>query len=316
MTTFGDTPGTPVFAGPHYLVAPDGTHCYPILNATRLVVPDGARVVAGMKVDSYRSPNCMWLVAPGPVESVTFAGIDGRESAGHTLIDADAASAKFPAHLTDAEWRERGFGNEDDPDGYMATRIYRHDWRVIPGAPTTHLTSGLTEIPGTVDEHPDRPWTADQPMSLVYSRNYHHLFPGRMHGFREAVLEALTAEYGQKTGYLNSTGALYDWNGSHGKQIEVTLRLDYDTPQWATQEKRTRGGRKSRVTEKVKRTRDVVVNVNLGKGTYIEAASKAEAVEKFDRAVTAWVEWVRSHRMTVCSHCDGHGAVSTSGAQP
>ena len=245
-----------------------------------------------------------------------FAGIDGRECVGHTLIDADAASAKFPAYLTDAEWVERGFGNEDDPEGYMATRIYRAEWKVIPGAPTVHPTAGLTEIPGSVDEHPDRPWVADQPMSLVYSRNYHHLFPGRMSGVREAVLAALNAEYGQKTGYLNSTGAVYDWDGSHGKQIDVTLRLDYDTPQWAMKEKRTQSGRRSRATEKVRVTRDVVVSVPLGKGTYVQAASKAEAVEKFDAAVTAWVEWVKSHQMTVCSHCDGHGAIPTSGAMP
>ena len=34
--------------------------------------------------------------------AAAFAGIDGRECVGHTLIDADAASAKFPAYLTDA----------------------------------------------------------------------------------------------------------------------------------------------------------------------------------------------------------------------
>lgn len=314
------TTDIPVFAGPHYLRHED-TYCYPLSgwHAKRVVLTDGWRLEPGEREASYRDPSCQWLVTTGPVTELQLKTPDRKELTGYRIKDPAAVSDRFPEFLNPTEWKAKGFDDDYDErdDSYLASRLYRPQYEAIPGPTDTVTTGGLTEMPGTPDTHPHRAWVADQPYNLIYSLAYRHLFPGHMTGLRQSVINALTARFGTSSGY--GAPGVYLPGSSEPNTIRVTFRLDYESPQWRHVErtKYTRAGRKNGTTiEKVRKYLDLPINLSISPNTVVYGTTKADAAAKFDEAVTAWVEWVASHQMTVCSHCDGNGAIVDKSGAP
>ena len=322
MTDYG------IFAGPYYLVADDGTHCYPIDR--RMVcgwthgsdhwnqvfpTPGGFRTVEAKIGGGYSDPTTVWLIGPRPLGEVTVNSVPEQVTDGWALKDPAAASEKFPATLTTDEWKARNLGDSDTEDGFMAQRIYQRHTRAVEKPPRVYPTSVLSPLAGSPDPAPGRAWHADQPMSLIYSRNYHHLFPGYLTGLRDAVISALETEFGQRRGG-SSDGGVYD-RGTTGQYrgIEVAIHVPYETPRWRTEQKVSRSsGRRLKATDRVPVLQRVAMNIEPG--DKVLGATKADAVARLNSLVSEWVEWVRSYRVVACDHCSGTGTVEVQNQRP
>jgi len=304
-----------IFAGPHFLVAPDGTHCYPLAQVRwvrEIVTPDGFRQVASKLGSGYSDPTVVWLIGPRALDAVEQAPAPVKRCSGYVLKDSAAASEKFPATLTPGQWSELDYDDEDSgPDAYMASRLYEAVMEDVPVAPIFHSTSVLTRLDGSPDPAPSRRWVADQPLSLVYSPAYHHLFPGRMPGFKDALLDALIEEFGKAVELFADSG-VKEWT-IHDKQgISVYLQIPYETPRWTTKEVPGRGRRKA--TVKVQQMKKVELFIRPGE--YVSGPSKAEAAETFERSIREWIEWAKSYRLVACDHCSGVGTVEVQDERP
>lgn len=290
------------FAGAYYLVGPDGAHYWPFKQTRALTIQDGWQTFEDTLNGSYGYVT--WVRTPGHVTEFQAARPPLRETSGWTLKTADAASEKFPAALTAGEWEARGWDDEDtSEDAYMANRLYRRNVQEIPQDPEVIPTAGLSPLDGTPDPHNGRPWIADQPSCWLYTRNYWHLLPGQASGFRAHLLGALRAEFGSAVTHYE-----------HRDEMFVTLRLSYDEPQWRTVAQFGRSGRELKKRKTVESTVDVKVPITAP--DIIRGQDKATAYARFDTLAAEWVQHVRSHEMTVCSHCRGAGASHASDPVP
>lgn len=120
-----------LFAGDRYLVADDGTHCYPILRRGgkgpfyNVVLEDGQRLVDAMSSDHSRP--YQWLISPTAVTAVQTQSPDGRENERWALRDINALSAACPAELP-----ADTFDGAHDPRQDMYVRMgLRHDTFVV-----------------------------------------------------------------------------------------------------------------------------------------------------------------------------------------
>ena len=274
-----------------------------------MVVPDGWRTVES-NLGGY-DDKTTWLIGPGPLAQVEIRQSPERVTDGWILKDPDAASEKFPAELTTQEWTARGLDDEDTDDGFMAQRIYTRRRREVPRQPT----DTLTPLTGNPDPVPGRGWVADQPASLIYSWNYHHLFPGYMTGLHAAVVAALEAEVGKRHPlYYTTTGVRDRGTTGQYRGIEVTIDVPYETPRWREQRRVGRSGRKLKAIDRVPVTQKVTLNIIPG--DTVTGATKTKAAARFDQIVAEWVEWVRSYQVVACDHCDGTGTVTNQSQRP
>jgi hypothetical protein len=292
------------FAGEHYLVEADADgkvwYYYPLkqADAAKVVLADGW-TTHGSETAGRSWGKLTWIRTAEPVGEFEFRTPPTRTLVGYKLKNPGAQSEQFPAYLTVAEWVARGFDDDGD-EAFMASRMYGKEWEETDSPPATLSTSALTPLAGAPDPNAGRSWTAHQPGSLIFSRNYWHLLPGEASGFRMFLLERLRAEFGGAVTYHE-----------YRNEMTVELWLRYDTPRWRTQPIYTPGGRKTGKTRQVEVFHNIKIPVTAG--DVVTGSDKAAAYARFTELADGWVEYIRSHQMTVCSHCGGDGAVEVKG---
>lgn len=297
------------FAGPHYLRADDGTCFYPIADTSarhRIIAGDGWKLIdqrLGQWSLALGTNDVLWVATPGPVDKIELTVRSSRTHTGWELSVEGAASEKFPQALTIQEWEQRGWDDEDtSQDAFMARRLYQRVHTETAQPNEVLDTTDLTCLDGAPDPDPESPWIADQPGALVYSAGYHHLMRGVAPGLHAHIAEALKA-----AGY-----SVYEWQ--HDGNVEVTLSLPFESPRWFDRPRRGRSGRPLKATDRIQKTNDI--KLRFKPVDLVAGPNKATAYAAFDRIAQEWVDWVASHRMTVCDHCGGAGAVHQSATRP
>lgn len=195
------------------------------------------------------------------------------------LIDPFPPTEEYPATLTIEEHRGRyDFGDGDPKVGVLYEGVYEDvptrreviDTRfiVLDGSPSP--VDGLT-------------WEAQLPFALRYATQYRHLFPGRLTGFRAALIERLEKIPGVSA---------YDQS-----KFSVYVKVRYEKPVPG----KNLAGKRIQVKE-------VTRTVPISPPRTVEGNNRADAKAEWDHLMTRYVEevmyWTEAR---ICSHCGGEG---------
>ncbi|MCP9964093.1 hypothetical protein LUX57_01845 [Actinomadura madurae] len=173
------------------------------------IVPDAD----GQPMTALQAPG--WWATDHEATTITARKPVPSKTIGYRLRDPSAASERFPAALTAAEWSNR----EDDEnllwDLYTAVTEPQPDEVITIEGPWLRLD-------GTPPPEDDgRTWVPRLPDALRNRPEYHHLFPGYMPGFREHIKRLAERHHYKQFVFL-------DHRGQRG--ISVTLQVPFDQP--------------------------------------------------------------------------------------
>jgi len=252
-----------------------------------------------------------WYHAPGQPQNLTATQPGPATKTGYRLNDDDAASIKFPAHLTPAEWIERDF--DDD----TATALYSAVWEDGEPVSVVFPVADMIVV-GDGEPVPDDglQWVPNIRDELRHHPAVWHLFPGHLTGFRQAVLEAIKAPPAMavRPEHSGLRGPHACIDRDHPAVIEVSTYAAYEPRQTRFERAIGRNG------AKLKRGRDVVEATRLA--IRVPVADRIEGVTRA-AAVTAWnTELARildavteALSPAPCWHCKGTGVVSQTKAE-
>lgn len=295
-----------IFAGDKYLVDVNGNYFYPLLFGTKfqnstplkVVLAEGQKVIGGA--------NCWWLVTPGPVEHIhvlhRFRG---------ARIGWKLNSAVAPAELELPETLPTEAFSGVSPHRQFYSKSYEEDTITILNPATGHLS----QMPGAPDTEPDIHWEADQPLSIMYGNNFHHLIPGRSYGLHERMLRRLTATFG--AGKRNAPGVHAYQPTSRQSTIDVTFDLVHSVPNWASDTRLSLSDPKPDPEASSHATTRSRVLIQVSPWSFVDAGSKAAAIVEMDRQIDEWIEYLRGYqRVRPCHQCSGVGSIPESDSEP
>ena len=262
------------FAGECYLVAEDGTHCYPVKTsfnrANKLSLEDGWKL---REVNHSYSDKTIWVIAPGPVTAVHEKIPGARRLEKYALTDPELESTKMPLELPVGAWEgeENDWGETTDP----RFSFYEKVWSQEPDSLVAHSTADLKKLSGGVDTRTDVEWACDQPGALVYSANYRHLLPGRIPNAAQYVVAALKEEFGEYDFWRDKSGVNTTTHPKPGEpKHKVELYVSYSPPVSETRSKIGSRGQKLKSTYRQEVFKRVEIPVKIG-FTDLVATSKA-----------------------------------------
>jgi hypothetical protein len=271
----------------------------PHIAGQAAVIADGAPMIQTQATG--------WWAIDREVESIEIATPGHPRILGWQLRDQGAASLLYPPTLSVEEFEKRDSERNDDFLRSLYERITE------PGAPSVTVIEGpWTRLDGIPDYHRDYTWHADLPTELRTHPEYRHLFPGRLYGFREALIERVKLIPGvqyaldRKTSNgLNSSG----W-------VDITVSVPFDPPQFIHEPARNQDGKVSRSRP----GRDVQQHHHWRLSVYalhtIEGTTKEEAVQRWVAEMVHVVSQVEeATKSPACPHCDGSGIVRPERAE-
>lgn len=236
---------------------------------------DAVRSVRADGVEWTRGERVGWWAAPDQAGKVTVETVGRPPVVSYRLrddYDLNGVSVDLPQTLTPDEYAERA-GDYDDRTAVQ--RIYAEAYETVRGDAPIHVDtidlSDCVRLDGA--PRPKLPdgadWVADLPATLREHREYLHLFPGHLDGFRKAVTERI--------------------NGLPGVKA-------YDHSDWTVFVQRDR-------------TRELVKEGLVPRPPRrISGHDLAEAIAEWERLMSTYVDAVeRAASGRVCPHCDGTG---------
>lgn len=277
-------------------------HFWLIKSSERVVTweVDGQELEPIESRNGYPGP---WFIGPASGTPVGHKS-DTSRVIGYRLRDADAVSAKFPATLTPAEWSTRTATYDDTADS-PEYALYDRITEKIPGE--------LVQVDQIIDLGDGSPapqdgltWTAQLPYELQHHPELLHRFPGRLTGFRAAVIDALKRLPFMAPGFAQS--AARESDGRPGC-VDVYTHVAYEPRRTRFVHDTDRRG------NKLKRGRDVVettrLEVSVRVPATIEGPDRATAVETWHRTMAEIIaEVTEALTPAPCAHCKGTGIVS------
>ena len=206
-------------------------------------------------------------------------------------------SAKYPLELSDEDYDQRR--NLDDDERVFALYSAVRE----PGKPAaTEIEGPWLRLDGEPPPRDGRSWVASLPSELFQRREYLHLFPGYMPGFRDAMQQVIKSLPGVRFCLDSRTS---------GGSLEVTIEVPFDKPQSEFRPRRNLDGSVSRSrkgrTVPVMATRCLVIHVPYR----IDAANRAAALAEWERREAEIRQAVADASIAACSACMGHGYVIT-----
>jgi hypothetical protein len=252
-----------------------------------------------------------WYRTPGAPQLLTATRTGKQVRTGWKLDNPAAASDVYPEFVAE--------GSRRDEDTSAFTALYSP---VYERAADEVMTVGLDGMVVVAEGAAPAPadgltYTANLLEELRRHPEVVHLFPGRLVGFREAVVEAINTQP-----YMHSTGGGL-FSGSHAS-------VDRDRPGFVVAHRSVpyeprhtrivhdelgRGRRSRRGREVVESKR---LDVRLQVPSAIAGKNRAEAVEKWHAAMAEILAEVEEALTSApCWHCQGTGVVSakaTAGA--
>lgn len=240
-----------------------------------------------------------WWAATLEASRLTITGQPRPKTLSYTLKAADAESVRYPATLTVDEYSER---REDEENLWEFYSAVLEDQPVVE-----HVYDGdIMMLEGREPPTPDElPWQADLPHVLGSRPEYRHLFPGRIHGFRDHVQAAIK----------KMPGVQYCFdNYQNYKGLHVTLHVPFEKPKTRWQADLSR-----RTSKPLKTGRNVPVLVTrelrLPVPASISAPNYEMAVDDWHEQVEFWLSVVRNASVAACNACGGTGHVAHGSEQ-
>jgi hypothetical protein len=229
---------------------------------------------------------------------------DTLRTIGYQLRDPDAASVRFPATLTPAEWSERMAGYDDDTDS-PEWALYDHVTETVPGE-SVPVDAVVDLGDGSPAPKDGLTWNARLPYELQHHPELLHRFPGHLSGFRTAVIEAAKLLPVMAAGWMNS-GASEDSKRPGFVNVHTTVPYEPRTTRVVHDEGR-RGN-------KLKRGRDVLetkrLEVSIRVPASIEGPNRAAARAVWDREMARILAAITEALTPApCGHCKGTGIVA------
>lgn len=206
------------------------------------------------------------------------------------------------------------YSEHEAPHACWRCRVFAATYapRRVPGEPVVEVQSfdKWAELPGGEDPDPDRKWVVTEPGYLtIYGEHTRHMWPGKMPGLRDAVVDALRAH--------PHVREVKVWNHKP-TEVSIEVAIPFDEPRSTSRQVKAtpRARTKMRTVHEpvygyTESIRDVRVPDDL------QAPSKAEAIAGWDEAVQRQVDRFLpfGRDLAVCSRCDGSGLVVTRGGQ-
>jgi hypothetical protein len=243
-----------------------------------------------------------WAAAPShdgpPFPTVEVERPSRQVTVGyHRTLPVD--DPRYPETLTVEEYRAR---TDDDEGGYDAKvdALYEAVREAEPSV-RERVPGPWLWLDGEPPPDDGLDWKATLPFELRARREYLHLFPGHLDGFRDAVKEALEAIPGAR---------VYTASGTFDVSLTVTLPKHAPLPQWArppdlshltARERRQRLARESEVVERI--TRQLRIPVP----SRVEGADRADATVRWHERKAEIVAYVEAVVAAPCPNCGGHG---------
>jgi hypothetical protein len=243
--------------------------------------------------------NTGWWRADGSPQTVTISQPGPRTKVGYQLRNPDAESAAYPLRLDVGDERISGL----DDDTFAA--LYNTEYEPGPVHVTTVGLEGMTVIEDGVGLPPEDglTWVANAFDELRRHPELLHLFPGHLHGFRDAVKETLNS-----LPFLRGRGldaGAYEKDG----YLIAHASTPYEPHHTRVVYGVGRNGQQLRKGRTVTETKSLRVSFRVP--NTIAGNTRAEAVRSWHQALATIVEDVTlALTPAPCWHCDGTGIVS------
>ncbi|WP_141576076.1 hypothetical protein [Actinomadura sp. WMMA1423] len=255
------------------------------------IVPDAD----GQPMTALQQPG--WWATDHEATRITARRPVPAKTIGYRLRDLSAASEKFPAALTPAEWENR---RTDD----FLWELYTTVTEPQPDEVIT-IEGPWVRLDGTPPPDDGRTWVPRLPDALRNRPEYHHLFPGYLPGFRDHIKRVAEKHRFREFVFL-------DYQSRAG--VTVILRVPFDQPVTEYRPARNRDGSVSRS----KKGRTVTVTARrellLDVPDRIAGGNRAEAAAHWDELTAHYQALLDEASVAACSHCQGHGYIP-SGAE-
>jgi hypothetical protein len=244
----------------------------------------------------WRVPSHVLFDPEHPDVEIETSG--GRRVVGYRR-NVDANDRNLPETLSVGEYDER---TDDDGDAYdrRVAPLYDAEYEDNPveRAPVEGDWLVLQGAPPPAD---GREWVGTLPTELSYSPEYRHLFPGRLEGFRKALVAVLSELPGVDA---------YD----HRKPT-VSVYVKVDLPRLTVVEFEKRPslagltkGEKTRLRASLERPVSTIAkHLEIPAPHYIPGSNRAAACVAWDAQMGHYVAHVRAILASPCPTCQGHG---------
>lgn len=235
------------------------------------------------------STQWLWLAADHRAEQVWVRRAADKVVDGYRLDDETRVSARYPLTMSPADYErhvreyrfsddERYFYSEISHERQRERELFADDagnWPVLDGFAPEYRKDGP-------------PWVPSVPAALLQRPEYHHLFPGSLHGLRQHLTERIR----------ELPAVRYAFN-EKAAGISVVLALAFTKPD-------TVFGSDASVRT-VSRREKVERRLHLNVPNSVAGSDYRDALAAWDIEVERWLAAVRSVTVDVCVHCDGEG---------
>jgi len=240
-----------------------------------------------------------WWSATHEATTISIVRPQGDRTVGYRICTPDAASARYPASLTRAEYDARC--SESESEAELLSGLYERVTK--PQPPTTEEVTGpWLRLDGTPPAQDGRSWVAKLPHELSYRPEYLHLFPGYMPGFREQMTELLKA--------LPRVKYVFDWKtGGQVHGLQVTLEAPFDRPVTEQVPALNRDGSRSRSRKPRTVTLTATRRLDLPVPYRLDAPNRAAAAAEWERREADLLAIIDGASVAACHVCRGHGYV-------
>lgn len=240
-----------------------------------------------------------WWSTSAEAARITLVVNRGHLITGYRLIDAAAASMKYPATLTVEEWTER----KDNANSAETERLWSLYTSVsIPQEPAEVSADGpFLILEGGEPPATDGPgWSTNLVDSITQRPEYRHLFPGHLTGLREHLIKAIKR--------LPRVEHCID--GFQGDpRVYVSLRVPYEKPETYWSADIGRSGKTLKSGRNKPRT--VTRTLHLPIPNQVAGDNYAAALTEWDQQVEHWLGAVTEASVAACNHCRGTGHIPT-----
>jgi hypothetical protein len=246
-----------------------------------------------------------WHRAAGTPQPVTASRPGRSVKVGYELRNPAAVSEAFPLTRTTL----------DDLDDDTATALYRTVHEAAEPETVTFTVEAMKVIDGAAVPAPEDglTWVANITDELQHHPEIHHLFPGHLSGFREAVVGAIKAQpfmRGGPSGLLDRAEARTDRDKPG--MVLANRSVPYEPRQTRTVYDERRSRRRPVAREVVETKR---LSIALQVPDLIAGKTRAEAVERWHSTVAEILAEVEEALTPApCWHCQGTGVVSAKAA--
>lgn len=216
----------------------------------------------------------------------------------YRLRDPSTESERFPATLSTQDYQDRS-GDDDDVFWRLYEPVTQEQEPEV-----TAVEGPWLRLDGEPPADDGRSWKANLPYALANRREYLHLFPGYMPGFREHMQEIIKALPHVRHVFEAKRGTLV-----YG--LEVTLEVPFDQPVTEYRPARNRDGSPSRSRAGRTVPKMATRKLDLPVPYRIDGPDRATAAAEWDRREADLLAVIEGASVAACAACGGCGYVPT-----